>query len=401
MSRRRTILLGGVLTALTAFSAVSTDLYLPALPEIGRAMKADAASVQFTYTSYLIGFALGQLVYGSLSDRFGRRPVLLVGLGVYFVSCILCFFAWDIDVLIAARFVMGMGACSGPVLGRAMVRDIFGRERSAKMLSYMGTVMGLIPAVAPLIGGYITATFGWQANFVFLFIFAAVTTVGTVLLLHETNQWRDPDALKARRLIGAYKTLLCSRSFMAYTMAVTFGFGAFTAYISNISYVLIDQLKVPVDDFGYYFIIIVAGFMLGTIIGGRLTGRLGIPRMTLYGILIMVAAASVYAILALAGAVDVFSVIVPAAVMLIGLGLVFPNGMAGAIGPFYMMAGTASALLGFIQMGTGAVIATVTASLYDGTTLPMALGMFTASVICLVLFLALGRGHETAPAPAE
>lgn len=401
MSRRRTILLGGVLTALTAFSAVSTDLYLPALPEIGRAMQADAASVQFTYTSYLIGFALGQLVYGSLSDRFGRRPVLLVGLGVYFVSCILCFFAWDIDVLIAARFVMGMGACSGPVLGRAMVRDIFGRERSAKMLSYMGTVMGLIPAVAPLIGGYITATFGWQANFVFLFIFAAITTVGTVLLLHETNQWRDPDALKARRLVGAYKTLLCNRSFMAYTMAVTFGFGAFTAYISNISYVLIDQLKVPVEDFGYYFIFIVAGFMLGTVIGGRMTGRLGIPRITLYGIFIMVAAASVYAALALAGAVNVFSVIVPAAVMLIGLGLVFPNGMAGAIGPFYNMAGTASALLGFIQMGTGAVIATVTASLYDGTTLPMALGMFSASVICLVLFLVLGRGHEPAPAPAE
>jgi DHA1 family bicyclomycin/chloramphenicol resistance-like MFS transporter len=335
-----------------------------------------------------------------MSDRFGRRPVLLVGLAIYFLSCILCFFAWDIDVLIAGRFVMGLGACSGPVLARAIVRDIFGRERSARMLSYMGTVMGVIPAVSPLLGGYLTGTFGWAANFAFLGLFSAAALLGSLLLLHETNQWRDPQALQVRRLAGAYRTLLGHRAFMAYTMAVTFGFAAFTAYITNIAYVLVDQLGVPVEDFGYYFAIVVAGFMSGTIVGGRLTTRLGIPRITLIGIVVLVAAAAVGAALALGGAVSLLTVIGPAAAMLHGIGLIFPNGIAGAIGPFHRMAGTASALLGFIQMATGAAVATVTASLYDGTTVPMALGILASSLICLALFLALGRGHETAPTAA-
>lgn len=400
MPGRRPILLGGLLTALTAFGAISTDLYLPALPAIGRALQADAAAVQITYTALLVGFALAQLVYGSMSDRFGRRPVLLAGLGIYFVSCIVCFFAWHIDILIAGRFLMGLGACSGPVLARAAVRDIFGRERSAKMLSYMGTMMGLIPAVAPLIGGYLTATFGWQANFAFLGLFAAVAILGTLLLLHETNRWRDPHALQGRRMVQAYRTLLGHRAFMAYTMAVTFAFAAFTAYISNVAYVLVDQLDVPVEEFGYYFAIVVAGFMSGTFVGGRLTGRVGIPRITLVGILILLAAAAVGAALSLGGVTTLLSVIGPAAVMLHGIGIIFPNGIAGAIGPFHAMAGTASALLGFLQMGIGAAVATVTASLYDGTTLPMALGILASSAVCLLLFLALGRGHEPAPAPA-
>ena len=401
MSRRRPILLGGLLTALTAFGAISTDMYLPALPAIGKALKADAGSVQMTYTALLIGFAVAQLVYGSLSDRFGRRPVLLVGLCVYFLACIVCFFAWHIDVLIAGRFLMGLGACSGPVLGRAIVRDIYGPDRSAKMLSYMGTMMGLIPAVAPLLGGYLTADFGWEANFLFLGLFGILALIGTLALLPETNQWRDPRALEVRRMISAYRTLLGHRAYMAYTMAITFGFGAFTAYISNISYVLVDQLDVPIESFGYYFAIVVAGFMSGTIVGGRLTNKVGIPRITLIGIVILVLASSVGAALSVAGVATLVSVIGPATVMLHGIGLVFPNAIAGAIGPFHAMAGAASALLGFIQMGVGAIIATVTASLYDGTTQPMALGIVASSIACLVLFLALGRGHQAATAAAE
>lgn len=401
MAVRSPIVLGGLLTALTAFGAVSTDLYLPALPVIGKALGADATSVQMTYTALLVGFALGQLLYGSFSDRFGRRPVLLVGLSVYFLSCILCYFAWHVDVLIVGRFVMGVGACSGPVLGRAIVRDIFGREKSAKMLSYMGTMMGLIPAVAPLLGGYLTAEFGWQSNFAFLGLFATLTILGTIFLLHETNKWQDPQALQPGRMMAAYRELLGSRPFMAYTMAVTFGFGAFTAYIANVPFVLVDQLKVPVEDFGYYFAIVVVGFMVGTIFGGRLTGRVGIPRITLAGILILTGAAAAGAVFALSGIVTVAAVIGPAAVMLLGIGLVFPNGIAGAIGPFPTMAGAASALLGCCQMATGAVVATITAGLYDGTTVPMSLGMVGSAAICLVLFLALGRGRETGRVLAE
>ena len=154
-----------LLTALVAFGAISTDLYLPSLPAIGAGFAADISQVQLTLSVFLVGFAVSQAVYGPLSDRFGRRPVLLGGLSIYLIASLACMTAPGIGSLIAWRFVQALGACTGVVLGRAIVRDVYGREGAARMLSYMGMAMALAPALGPILGGYLQVWFGWRANF--------------------------------------------------------------------------------------------------------------------------------------------------------------------------------------------------------------------------------------------
>ena len=190
-----------LLTALVGFGAISTDLYLPSLPAIGESFGSTTAEVQLTLSVFLVGFAVSQIVYGPLSDRFGRRPVLIGGVAIYLLATLACLAAGSIGLLIGARFVQAVGACAGVVLGRAIVRDIYGREGAAKMLSYMGVAMALAPALGPILGGILQVLFGWRANFLVLAIFGGVCLLGVLLVLPETNRWRDPAATDPARLI--------------------------------------------------------------------------------------------------------------------------------------------------------------------------------------------------------
>jgi DHA1 family bicyclomycin/chloramphenicol resistance-like MFS transporter len=402
MARRKDVVLGALLTALVAFGAISTDMYLPAMPSIGVYFGAEPGLVQLTLSVFFAGFALAQLAYGPLSDRYGRRPVMLGGLVVYFLGCGACALAQSIEQLIAGRFLMSLGACAGPVLGRAVVRDIFGQERAAKALAYMGMIMGLVPAVAPILGGYITANFGWRGNFIFLTVFATLCLISTALLLRETNQWRNPEATRIRRMAAIYWELLHNRTFLAYALALTFGFTALTAFVSNSSFVLVRAMGVPVEEFGYYFSAVVIGYMIGTFISTRLSGPLGLARTAILGASLMAAGAAVAVTLAFAGLNTPSAVVFPAAAMLIGIGLLFPNALAGAIGPFFDRAGSASALLGFIQMSMGAVMSLVSGLFFDGTARAMTVGMALGAALSLILLLVLldRRPAATEPAPS-
>lgn len=172
MLRTNSFLFTVILTALVAFGPLSTDMYLPSLPAMKAEFGASVSDVQLTLSIFLAGFAVSQLLYGPLSDRFGRRPILIFGIFAYGIASVACFLATSIEMLIVARFFQAFGACSGPVLGRAIVRDVFGQDRAAQVLAYMGSAMALAPAVAPLAGGYLQVWFGWQASFVFLAGFA-------------------------------------------------------------------------------------------------------------------------------------------------------------------------------------------------------------------------------------
>lgn len=386
-----------LLTALVAFGPVSTDLYLPSLPDMTRAFAVDVSMVQLTLSVFVAGFAVCQLVYGPLSDRFGRRPVLLGGIVTYFLASVFCLFAATIEALILGRFLQAVGACAGPVLGRAVVRDVYPREQAAKVLSYMASAMALAPAVAPLIGGLLHSLFGWRANFVALSLFGLVLLAATWWMLEETNRQPDRHALRPARLLGNYLALLRDRRFLGHTAVVAFSFAGLFSFISGASFVLIDVLGVGPRHFGFAFMAVVVGYMSGSFASGRLSQRIGLERMVGAGVVLGAATAALLAGLALAGVQTIPAVVVPTSLFFLSVGMVLPNATAAAIAPYATMAGSASALLGFLQMGTGALAGWLVGRLHDGTTLPMAAVILAMATASLAARLLARRGAPKAP----
>ena len=366
-----------LLTMLVALGPISTDLYLPTLPALVRVFDTSVATTQLTLSVFMTGFALSQLVYGPLSDRFGRRPVLLGGVALYVVGSLLCLIAPSIGLLIVARLIQAVGACCGPVLGRAVVRDVHGRERAAKVLAYMAMAMALAPAVGPMIGGALTVWSGWRA------CFAVLAGLGTLLLgavwwgLPETNHLRDPDAIRPRRLLAHYLHLFGDRVFMGYVATVAFTFSGLFSFISGSSFVLIDGMGVSQPVFGLCFGVVVVGYMVGSLIAARATMRLGGDRMIGLGGLVGVLGGGAGFALAWGGVAEPAAVVGPMALVMAGAGMVLPNAFAGAIGPYPGMAGLASSLLGFSQMALAAGAGAVVGHLHDGTSVPM------TAAICL------------------
>ena len=233
MAPSKTILQGAVLTALVALLALSTDLLAPALPAIATGFAAEQGAVQLIQSMFVLGFATAQLIYGPVSDRFGRRPVLIAGVALYLVASVGCVFAASAEQLAALRFVQGVGACAGPTLGRAVVRDLYGRERAAKALAYIGAAMGLVPAVAPIIGSYLLVLFGWRSLFMFFVGFSAAALLGVLAVLAESNKWRDPNALDPKRLVGNYLEMLGQRAYLGFCLSVALTYSALFMFLSG------------------------------------------------------------------------------------------------------------------------------------------------------------------------
>lgn len=389
MKRPEGLAVTALLTALVAFGALSTDLYLPSLPSILVAFDSNSAEVQLTLSVFLCGFAVSQIVYGPLSDRFGRRPVLISGLAIYLGGSLACAVAPGIWWLVAARFVQAVGACAGVVLGRAVVRDIYGRERAAKALSYLGMAMALAPALGPILGGYLEVWFGWRVNFLVLVAFGASCLLGTILLLSETNRWRDPAATNVGRMARNYLTLAGDRIYLGYVLVNAFAFSGIFSFISGSSFVFIEVLGLSPDRYGLCFAVIVVGYMVGTFASARLTLGLGLDRLILAGALISVLGGGVGFGLAVAGTPSVIAIVAPVFLFMVGVGLILPNAMAGAIGPYPQMAGAASALMGFVQMALAAAVGIAVGHLHDGTARPMTAAIAGLALSALFAYLTL------------
>lgn len=394
MPRPDSLAIRVLLTALVAFGPLSTDLYLPSLPSLVTAFGTDIVTVQLTLSVFLIGFAAAQLVYGPLSDRYGRRPALIGGVSIYLAASVACTFATGIDQLIAARAFQAMGACCGPAVARAVVRDVFGRDRAATVFAYMAMAMALAPAVGPVLGGLLTEAFGWRSNFVALTVVAVVVLAATVLLLRETNEHRDADALKPSRLVGNYALLFRDRAYVGYMLTVACSYSGIFAFISGSSFVLIGRLKLSPAAYGLCFGGVVLGYMAGTFLAGRLSQRLGTHRMIRLGTAVSAAGGLAGAAMAAADVASVAGVIGPMFVFILGTGLTLPNAMAGAVGPYPTMAGLASALLGFMQMTVAAAVGIAVGHLYDGTALPM------MGAVALVALGAAAAYHGLVAPPA-
>ncbi len=361
-----------LLASLVAVGMVATNIYVPSLPALTRDFGTTPRMVQLTLTVYFAAVALTQLAYGPISDRIGRRPVVLAGIGLYIVASLGCMLAPSIEVLIGARVLQAMGACAGPVMARAIIRDVFEREESARVMATIGLVLAISPAVAPVLGSHLQVWFGWRS------VFAAVAAFGTVVMivmLRFLGETRPPGLAPPSSLMAGYRTLLASPAYLGYALSSTCVLAGLFAFITEAPFIIIELLGEPAQNFGWYSLITVGGFALGSYAASRLSLRLGIDRMVALGIAAALLGAGLLAGLALAGVFSVAAVIVPMAVVASGMGMVFPNTTAGAVGAFPHIAGTASALLGFLQMSGAALATLLVAWVADGTQVPMTLAV--------------------------
>ncbi|MBM3547561.1 MAG: multidrug effflux MFS transporter [Alphaproteobacteria bacterium] len=388
-----------LLTGLVAFQAISTDLYLASLPTMQRVFATDEARVQLTLSVFLLGSALMQLAYGPISDRFGRRPVLRFGISLYVAASIACAFAPTVEALIVFRLLQAIGSCAGVTLGRAVARDLYAPVVAARVLAYMSSAMAIAPIIGPMLGSWMTVAFGWQANFLFLAGFGAICLIGLYTLLDETNLQPNPTALDPKRLVANYASLLSDRVFLGYALAVTLAYCGIFSFISGSSFTLINVLGLPTEYFGFCFGAAAAGYSAGALMAGRLIQRFGIERMVTTGTLISAGFGLLGAALAWAGIADVFAVVLPFVVVMIGIGFTLPAGIAGAIGSYPRMAGAASAMVGFLQLGIAAAVGAGVGHILDDTTRPMMTAIAAVSVAGFATFYALVLRAPRRPSP--
>ena len=340
----------GLLIGLTTTAPLAVDMFLPSMPNMAEEFEARTSTIQLAVTLFLLAFAASQLVYGPVSDRFGRRPALIAGLLLFIAGGALSLFAWSAEVLIAGRIIQGIGGGAGPAIGRAMVLDIFGRGRAAQILAYMAMATPLAPTLAPIVGGVLQDLFDWRAVFVTLIGIGVFLLVAYRLTFPETNVRRDSSALGVAQMGRNYRALLTHRTFLAYALAMGLMFSGQLVFISGSSFVLIEELGLSPGQFGLGFGFVAMGIISGAFLSSRLVVRWADSRVVLLGAATAASAAAVMAALAWGGFASPWAVLLPMFFFAGGNGIVRPAAMAGALIPFERMAGLASALLGFCQM---------------------------------------------------
>jgi len=366
MLRPGTFALTLLLSFLTALGPLSMDMYLPSLPDISHTLNAPVLHVQLTISSYLFGFAVGQIFYGPISDRLGRRPVLLVALVLYAAATVACASAQSIHELIAARFIQALGGAGSIVLARAVVRDIYSGARAGRELSIMGSITAFAPIIAPTIGGVLQTLFGWRAVFILLVIFAVVSLAVAARLLPETLKERSSETISLSSMGRLYGSVLTHRGFLANLGILTTTFIGLFAWVSGAPIVMQGEVYgLSPLVFGVIFAMGAAGYMLGTFIAARIVMRLGLDRTMGIGCATLAIGGLIMAAVVALGFTNVFWFVGAMTIYLAGLGFALPMAMAGALTPFPDRAGTASSLMGFTQQ-SGAAIAAGAIGLYLG-----------------------------------
>jgi MFS transporter, DHA1 family, multidrug resistance protein len=380
-----------LLSFLTALGPLSMDMYLPSLPEIARTLHAPILDVQLTISSYLFGFAVGQIFYGPVSDRLGRKPVLLTALVLYGLASVGCALAQSVDGLIALRFVQALGGAGVIVLARAVVRDIYSGARASRELSLMGSITAFAPIVAPTIGGILQTAFGWRATFVLLVGFAGIAGAVATLLLPETLARPAGEPFSFAKMLALYPSVLKHRGFLANLGILTTTFIGLFAWVSGAPIVMqgVSYGLSPLV-FGVTFAMGAAGYMLGTFIAARIVMRLGIDRTMGIGCVILAAGGLIMAAVVALHLANVVWFVGSMMIYLAGLGLALPAAMAGALTPFPDRAGTASSLMGFAQQ-SGAALAAAGVGLYLGQSAWPVAGVVASMGVVAALIWAFTR----------
>ncbi|GJD80134.1 multidrug effflux MFS transporter [Methylobacterium gregans] len=369
-----------LLVAVTMTGTLALHIFVPALADAAADLGTTPAAAQLTITLFLVGLAGGQLVYGPLSDRYGRRPVLIAGLGLYLAGLLLALLAPNITVLVIARVLQSLGACSTLVIGRAMVRDVSASTDAARRMALLTMAMTLTPALAPALGGLVDIWLGWRAVFGVLALLVGVLGALVVFTLPETN--RHPVALPGpSAMAAAYLRLLRIPVFRAYLVAGACAGTSLYAFLAVAPFLLVDRLGRSSGEVGLDCLIVVFGMVAGAVAANRLAGRVPIRRLARTGNLVCLAGAGTLLAIDQSGLLGLVSLILPLIVYAVGVGLVGPNAVAGLMNVDPRAAGAASSLYGFTQMTFGAVFTVAVGLWHQSSATPVAATLLGAATV--------------------
>jgi len=358
-----------LLVAMTACGTLGMHVIIPALPATARALGMSIGTAQLTITLYLIGLAIGQLLYGPVSDQFGRRPVLLAGLSLFTAASIVTALAPNATILIAARILQSIGGCAGLVLGRAAVRDGASAEKAAGQLALLTLVMSMVPAIAPAIGGYITAYIDWRASYVLLALFGGLTLLGCVLLMPETLAQQSTSG---RSMLTAYTRLMRSSRFLGYAVGGACSTTAFYGFMSASPFIFETQLHQPTQRVGVYYLFLMLGVAAGSLGANRVAGRVKLRTALRIANGLGILGAALFALADASGLLSVATVVAPVTLFMVGAGMASPFALAGSVSVNPQAIGAAAGMYGFVQMGYGMLCTVVVETWHPGAVYPVA-----------------------------
>jgi len=368
---------------------MSTDMYSPSLPSLAGYFDTTASKVQLTISLNMLAFGIAQLIHGPLSDRFGRRPVLIVSLLFVVIFSVLCAAAQSIGQLIAARIALGTAAAAEAVIGLAIIKDLYTEKQQVKAFALLGMVIAIAPGIAPIIGGYLHVLFGWQSNFIFIAGLAVVALLAVWRFLPESTK-PDPLATVPKTVLNNYRVLLKNREFVIHSAMLGVTLGLVMVFVTAAPFVLIDLLGVAVERFGFYQAMIVVSFFIGSWLASYLAERLEATAMLALGAVIIVTGAVMLSLLIVFDFYTANSFTASYAVMTFGMGQVFAVAPSLAMRSITGGSGSASAMLSGLEQMTAATAAVAVTLLNDGTARPVAL----VTMVLMTLLLLLLRARK-------
>lgn len=397
VTRRPTVL---ALVIVSSVSPFAINAIVPSMPAIEEALDTSYARVQLILSLFLASIAVAQIIIGPLSDRFGRRPVLLWGFVVFVAVSAASSFAPNIETLVAMRVVQGASGCVGIVLGRAIVRDLFERRQAASMIGYVTMGLAVAPMMAPLIGGLLQDAFGWQAVFWFMTGFGMIGLAVSWAFVPETNHNPAP-RLNFGTMFRDFATLLGDSNFLLFAASVGLISGVFFSFLGGVPYVSERILNLEPTVYGMWFGVMPLGYIVGNYLAGRFTEHFGVARMILFGSLVGFVAAALPLLLFAFGSIGPAQIFLPMALGGIASGIAMPSGISGAVSVRPEIAGAASGLTGAIQIGTGALLAAIAGAAVagGGSAMPLLGLMFANAFAALLVSFAIFKRNRLGPPP--
>jgi len=385
MKRNRYILLILILGSLSTISPFSIDMYLPGFPAISKDLGVSISQVQLSLTAYLIGIAIGQLVYGPLLDRYGRKKPLYAGLIIYIISSVVCAFSTSLESLIAMRFLQALGGCVGMVAAQAFVRDIFPMRKTAQAFSSIMLVIAVSPMIAPTVGGYMTVAFGWSSVFIMLAAVTLLILAATYFLLPEGKK-ADPEiSMKPKAILGNFILVMRQPQFSIYTLAGGIATSATFGYIAASANVFLNLYKASEREYGWIFAFVASGLIGSAQFNHFLLKKFTSQQLVKYALAYQTFAGTFMVMGTLFDWYNMTGLTIMIFLFVLGQGLTGPNSAALALAPFSKHAGSAASLLGSFRMMVGGIITVVVSAWYDGTALPMVFVMWMSVVIAIIM----------------
>lgn len=379
-----------ILGLLTAIGPFSIDMYLPAFPDIAKGLNTPVSSVMLSLSSFFIGISFGQLLYGPLLERYGRKKPLYFGLILYAFSSLACATTYSVQALIAFRFFQALGGCVGMVAARAMVRDLFSVEKNAKVFSTLMLVVAISPIIAPTMGGYVTAYWGWREIFVVLIAVIIIIIAGVYFYLPESKKPDPHFSLMPKAILSNFAGIIKHPQFGLYTITSAIAYAGLYAYISGSPFVFMVLFKVSEQQYGWIFAVIAGGLISASQYNNFLLRKFSSEKIIKWSLYIQSSIGILLVSSTVFGFANLYSTIGLIFLFLCCQGLIFPNASALSLAPFGHNAGSASALMGFIQMSVGAFFSAMVSVLQNGTALSMT-GIMAFCSLTASIILTLGR----------